>query len=120
MINPDEGIDLGVAEKPQHSLRVLARFTSLGELVRITDELAGQNVALRAELAAQAETIRTLEGRIRAIEALWSSSDAGRLAHERMQIAQAQAQLRELEQRVHDIDGRVGALADELDERGAP
>lgn len=68
MLNPDEGIELGTSERPPHSLRVLARFTSLGELVRITDELAAQNADLRALLTSHAAVIGDLERRVRHLE----------------------------------------------------
>jgi hypothetical protein len=74
-LNADEGIDLGTESKPHGSQRVFSRFTSIRELVRITDDLAADVQRLREvesrlvpRCARLEEQVVLLEQRVRALE----------------------------------------------------
>lgn len=77
-LNADEGIELGTESKPQGSLRVFARFTSIRELVRITDDLAATVAAERQALNVAATAIADLERRIRTLEGRVLALEGGR------------------------------------------
>ena len=82
-INADEGIDLGTESKPQGSQRVFARFTSIRELVQITDDLAARCAALDADVR-----------RLREVESLLVP-----------RCARLEEQIVLLERRLHALEG---------------